>query len=166
MSNAKGGNKHRKGKKNGDVLRSNKIQLKDADATNDYYAKVQRAVGDGRFSVKLVDASGKAFIDDGHGDHVAVLPGKMKKGNRQMNWVVLHDYLLVTKRDPTNASCRMMEIVLKYQPQAVSQLIKMGLVPSEEGFEFSLGSLFPQDSANEDKAENNESNWADSFDNI
>jgi len=169
MPNLKGGNKHRKGKKN-DGVKSNKIELKDPDRPCDYYAKVQKSHGDGRFGVKLVDASGRNFVEDGGGDFVAVVPGRMKKGNRAMNWVNMHDYLLVTRRDPQSTTCRIMEIVLKYQPQAVSQLLKLGLIPSDESFEFSLEDLngtIASSSGTTDRDDAAESqDWNDKFEDI
>jgi len=136
MPNALGGNKYKRGRKGTEMSsKANKIQLKEADALFDYYAKVTKSVGDGRFYVQLVDPTGNAFLD---GEFTAILPGRMKKGNRSRNWVTVHDYLLVTKRDPSSSMCKIMEIVLKYSSQAASQLERLGLVPTSEGIEFSL----------------------------
>lgn len=140
MPNNLGGNKYKKGKKGGfENNAKQKLELKDPLTPHQYYAKVKKSLGDGRFLVQLVAMCGTKYIGGDSDDtccYQAVLPGKMKRGKKY--WVNVNDYLLVAKRDPSSTTCRIVDIEVKYNSQEVTQLEKMKQVPMNDSIEFSI----------------------------
>lgn len=139
MPNNLGGSKYKKGKKGGfENNLKQKLELKDPLIPHQYYAKVKKALGDGRFLVQIVTSCGTSFVGGDNDDscYQAVLPGRMKRGKKY--WVNVNDYLLVAKRDPTSTTSRIVDVELKYSSQEVTQLEKMKQVPINDSVEFSL----------------------------
>lgn len=139
MPNNLGGSKYKKGKKGAfENNTKQKLELKDPLIPHQYYAKVKKALGDGRFLVQLVSSCGSSFVGGESDDscYQAVLPGRMKRGKR--HWVNVNDFLLVAKRDPSSTSCRIVDVELKYSSQEVTQLEKMKQVPTNDSVDFFL----------------------------
>lgn len=174
MPNDIGGSKYKKGKKGGfENNTKKKLELKDPLIPHQYYAKVKKALGDGRFLVQVVESCGTRFIGGDNDDacYQAVLPGRMKRGKKY--WVNVNDYLLVAKRDPVSTTCRILDVELKYTSQEVTQLEKMRQVPTSDSVEFSLddgglGNIGGQtvESVRKEEKKADVSDWDATFDDI
>ena len=94
-------------------------------STDEFYALVERPLGDGRFVVHLVDESGTAFIDS---PHVGSITGRMKRRKSQ-NWVTPGCYVLVTRFEFQDPSKKLVGIIHRYTDPAARHLLKSKLVP-------------------------------------
>ena len=115
-TNVLGGKKKKKGK-NGTIESSQRLEL--ADSEGQHYAKVEKALGCGRFLVQCFDL-GKELI--------GVVCGKMRK----RVWVNAGDYVIIALRDFDNGTHKKCDIIHKYTESEAKKLIKRKEIASFE----------------------------------
>lgn len=123
MPNKLGGKKYKQMKKGSDMV-GNKPAIQFASGQYEYYALVDKLLGNGRFQVKLIKPTESHFLMGGD-LHIAHLPGRMKI-NRSKNMVKLNSILLVQKRDFANANCKIVDILCVYDDENIRFLRQNG----------------------------------------
>lgn len=126
--NPHGGAKHKRFKKGGTEntgLITRSTILEDAQ----YYALVEKSMGDYRFSVKVLSENSDSFKFNGS-SILARLSGKMRK-KRADNIVKNNDFVLISLRiSMTGSESEKADILLKYSDADISRLILMNEIPS------------------------------------
>jgi len=148
--NKKGGSRFKKGVNNSGVSQiEEKVVMRNADE-NEHYAKINKALGSGRFSLNIIV---KKTADDipklNPTIYMGILPGKMKR-QKWKHFVTENDFVLVSKRDFQADDNLKVDIIMKYTPEATRKLGKLNEIPlADEDTEIS--SVFIEDVIEEEQ---------------
>ena len=126
--NTTGGNKHKKQKNSTSDASVQKIVYRN-EKNAEYYAQIEKALGNCRFSVKLVDENGKDFVNDGE-LYTATLPGKFRI-RKSRNFMSAKDFVLVQKRQDVIDN-KVVDILYKYNVTHIRHLMKINVIPDCE----------------------------------
>ena len=125
--NTTGGNKQKKQKNNTDTSAQKIVYRNEKNA--EYYAQIEKALGNCRFSVKLIDDNGKDFVNNGE-LYTATLPGKFRI-RKSKNFMSAKDFILVQKRQDAIDN-KVVDVLFKYNVNHVRHLMKTNAIPDCE----------------------------------
>jgi len=125
--NTTGGSKHKKQKNSTDSSAQKIVYRNEKNA--EYYAQIEKALGNCRFSVKLIDENGKDFVNDGE-LYTATLPGKFRI-RKSKNFMSAKDFILVQKRQDIIEN-KVVDILYKYNINHIRHLMKINAIPDCE----------------------------------
>lgn len=168
--NKKGGARFKKGVNNSGVQIEEKIVTRSI-TDNEYYAKVDKPLGSGRFMLRLVlKASDHDRPILSSMSYMGILPGRLKR-QKWKNFVAENDYVLIAKREFQSDDNQKVDIIMKYTPEATRKLSNMNEIPSvgdenheDTAFCMEDETLLPN--TDETQQQNAQSNWDISFDEI
>jgi translation initiation factor IF-1 len=143
MVKKKGGYARKNKQRNaGNAGLSRPLVLADEDS-GQRYARVLRALGDGRFSVVLctIGSDGAPRAWNEAEPYVAVLPGRMRRRRHQNN-VAIDSVIAVTLREYASASRKTVDVAWTYTRDEMNRLLRDKLLPNDNG---ALGSCMLSD---------------------